>query len=61
MTHRSDEVRTGTYVTIQAFQQGIGTGACGPEVARGYKYPANREYTFKFLIKETRLDFALKY
>nr|MCR5811163.1 hypothetical protein [Lachnospiraceae bacterium] len=26
MKHREDEKRTGTYVTIQAFQQGIGTG-----------------------------------
>ena len=34
MKHRSDEKRGGTYVTIQAFQQGIGTGACGPAVMR---------------------------
>ena len=27
MRHRSDEVRTGTYVTISAFQMGIGTGS----------------------------------
>ncbi|MCC6095499.1 MAG: beta-galactosidase small subunit, partial [Eubacterium sp.] len=50
MTHRKDEKRTGTYVTIQAFQQGIGTGICGPGVAREYQYPADRDYTLKFLI-----------
>ena len=30
MRHREDEKTTGTYVTISAFQQGLGTGICGP-------------------------------
>ncbi len=51
MKHREDEKRTGTYVTIQAFQQGIGTGACGPAVDPEYTYPADREYQFRFLIR----------
>ncbi|MBQ9493585.1 MAG: hypothetical protein IJR54_07635 [Oscillibacter sp.] len=51
MRHRSDEKRTGTYVTIQAFQQGIGTGACGPAVAPEFQYPAKQDYEFKFLIQ----------
>ena len=51
MKHRKDEIRTGTYVTIQAFQRGIGTGSCGPWTADEYRYPADRDYTFKFLIK----------
>ncbi|MDO4804697.1 MAG: glycoside hydrolase family 2 TIM barrel-domain containing protein [Lachnospiraceae bacterium] len=51
MRHREDEVRTGTYVTIQAFQQGIGTGSCGPETSKEYKYPAGKDYELKFLIK----------
>lgn len=50
MCHRSDEVRTGTYVTLQAFQQGIGTGACGPAVAPQYQYSARNDYTLQFLI-----------
>jgi len=51
MKHRSDEKRTGTYVTIQAFQQGIGTGACGPGVMPEFQYPADRDYVLQFLIK----------
>ncbi|MBE6041617.1 MAG: hypothetical protein E7220_03740 [Clostridiales bacterium] len=50
MKHREDEVRTGTYVTISAFQKGIGTGICGPQTAPEYCYPANNEYTLSFLI-----------
>ena len=50
MIHREDEKRTGTYVTIQAFQQGIGTGACGPGIAQEYLYPSNQEYRLRFLI-----------
>ena len=50
MRHREDEIRTGTYVTIEAFQQGIGTGACGPGVAREYMYPSDRDYEVSFLI-----------
>jgi hypothetical protein len=50
MKHREDEKRTGTYVTIQAFQQGIGTGACGPGVMPGYQYSAKNDYTLRFLI-----------
>ena len=50
MKHRGDEKRTGTYVTISAFQQGIGTGICGPETKDEFKYPANREYVLSFVI-----------
>lgn len=51
MRHRKDEVRTGTYITIQAFQQGIGTGACGPGIMRPFQYSAKRDYTLKFLVQ----------
>ena len=51
MRHRSDEKRTGTYVTIQAFQQGIGTGACGPGVMPEFQYSADEDYVLKFLIQ----------
>ena len=51
MKHIEDEKRTGTYVTIQAFQQGIGTGACGPGISPEFLYPANADYTLKFLIR----------
>ena len=37
-------------MTIQAFQQGIGTGACGPGVMPEYQYSAKKDYTFRFLI-----------
>ena len=50
MKHREDEVTTGTYVTVSAFQQGIGTGICGPQTAPEYCYPAKGEYELKFLI-----------
>lgn len=54
MKHQKDEVRTGTYVTIQAFQQGIGTGACGPNIMPEFRYSAKRDYTLKFLIRIER-------
>ena len=51
MKHREDEKTTGTYVTISAFQQGIGTGICGPKTAPEYCYPAGRDYEMKFMIR----------
>jgi hypothetical protein len=51
MKHREDEKQTGTYVTLSAFQQGIGTGICGPETNDEFKYPVNRDYEFSFLIE----------
>lgn len=51
MRHTWDEMRTGTYVTIQAFQQGIGTGSCGPATAPEFQYPVDRDYELQFLIR----------
>ncbi|MCD7802919.1 MAG: hypothetical protein LUH09_08490 [Clostridiales bacterium] len=51
MRHREDETTTGTYVTIQAFQQGIGTGACGPAIMPEFQYDARKDYELKFLIQ----------
>ena len=51
MKHRSDEIRTGTYVSINAFQQGFGSGSCGPYVSPENMYLANQDYEYKFLIK----------
>ena len=51
MKHREDEKRTGTYVTVQAFQQGIGTGACGPAIMPEFQYGVDRDYELKFLIR----------
>ena len=51
MKHQKDEIRTGTYVTIQAFQQGIGTGACGPAIMPEYQYSARKDYELRFLIQ----------
>ena len=56
MKHREDEVRTGTYVTIQAFQQGIGTGSCGPGVAPEFTRTVRRDCEFKFLIAVDELN-----
>lgn len=42
---------TGTFVTVQAFQQGIGTGACGPAIAPEFLYDARRDYRLQFLIR----------
>ena len=53
MTHREDEHATGTYVTIQAFQQGIGTGSCGPRIAPEFTYPMNEDYVLRFVIRIT--------
>ena len=50
MKHREDEKVTGTYVTVQAFQMGIGTGSCGPATRKQYKYPKKRDYSFSYLI-----------
>ena len=51
MEHRKDEVCTGTYVTIQAFQQGIGTGSCGPRIAPEFSYSDREDYVLRFLIR----------
>lgn len=53
MKHREDEVRTGTYVTISAFQMGIGSGSCGPVTVEKYCYPVNQDYEVKFIISVT--------
>jgi hypothetical protein len=55
MRHRKDEQRTGTYVTIQAFQQGIGTGACGPAIAKEHLFSARKDYELKFIIRVERI------
>ena len=51
MRHRSDEVRTGTYVALSAFQMGIGTGSCGPATDAKYCFSAEEAYELKFLIR----------
>ena len=50
MKHQEDELQTGTYVAINAFQMGVGTGSCGPATLPQYKYKANEEYTLRFVI-----------
>lgn len=54
MRHREDERCTGTYVTIQAFQQGIGTGACGPAIMPEFQYSAKKDYTLQFILRVER-------
>ncbi|MBQ4357382.1 MAG: hypothetical protein II788_05260 [Acholeplasmatales bacterium] len=50
MMHRSDEVRSGTYVTISKFQMGIGTGSCGPSTLKEHCFSASETYKLKFII-----------
>ena len=50
MRHREDEVRTGTYVTLQAFQMGIGTGSCGPATRPEYRFSCKDDYTLRYLV-----------
>ncbi len=50
MRHRKDELVTGTYVTISAFQMGIGTGSCGPVVRPEYRVDAKQEHVLRFII-----------
>ena len=51
MKHREDEKRTGTYVTISAFQQGIGTGICGPETFDELKHSVKEDQELSFIIR----------
>ncbi len=32
--------QTGTCITFQALRQGMGTGACGPAIAKEHRFPA---------------------
>ena len=48
--HRGDEHRTGTYVTINAFQQGIGTGSCGPYTLDEHCHDASKDHVLRFII-----------
>ena len=50
MKHRKDEKKTGTYVTINAFQQGIGTGSCGPYTLDEHCYDASKDHVLRFII-----------
>ena len=50
MRHRTDEKRTGTYVTVSAFQMGIGTGICGPSTRAEYCYNAKDDHVLRFII-----------
>lgn len=50
MRHRGDEVRTGTYLTVQAFQMGIGTGSCGPATRPEYRFDCRRDYELRYLV-----------
>jgi len=50
MRHREDERAEACYVTIQAFQMGIGTGSCGPATRAQYRFTADKEYSFRYLI-----------
>jgi len=53
MTHREDEKRSGSYITLSAFQRGIGSGSCGPLQPLPqycFRYEEGTEWTFSFII-----------
>ncbi len=53
MGHREDEKRSGSYITVSAFQRGIGSGSCGPLQPLPqycFRYEEGTEYTFSFII-----------
>ena len=50
MRHRCDEAATGTYLTVSAFQMGVGTGSCGPATREEYTFPVKGEYTLRFIL-----------
>ena len=50
MRHREDEVRSGTYVTVQAFQMGIGSGSCGPATRPEYRFDCRRDCELRYLV-----------
>ena len=56
MKHREDEKQTGTYVTINAFQQGIGTGSCGPYTLDEHCCDASKDYILRFVISRENTD-----
>lgn len=51
MKHREDELASGTYVTVQAFQMGIGTGSCGPATRPEYRFDCRQDHRFSFLLR----------
>ncbi len=51
MRHREDEKKTGTYITVSAFQQGLGTGICGPGPSMDVCYPMKNDYVLRFSIE----------
>ena len=50
MKHREDEKTTGTYVSVGAFQMGIGTGSCGPTTHPRFMYSGKEDHVLRFLI-----------
>ena len=51
MKHNDDEVISSTYINICKFNKGIGTGACGPQTYKEYRYYPDKEYKLKFVIE----------
>ena len=51
MKHNDDEVVSSTYINICKFNKGIGTGACGPQTYKEYRYYPDKEYKLKFVIE----------
>lgn len=50
MTHREDMLCDGTHVALSAFQQGIGTGSCGPSTLPEHRRSMKKDCEFSFEI-----------
>ncbi len=50
--HREDvEKCNESYLTISAFNMGVGTGICGPVALPQYRYTSNKDYVYKYVIQ----------
>ena len=55
--HREDLVdEKTTFVTIDGYTKGTGTGSCGPATLPQYSIDASKELTFNFVIAPKKVD-----
>ncbi len=56
MKHIEDMVSLSTeFVTISAFNMGVGSNSCGPKPEKQYQFPANKSYEFSFAVIPTEI------
>ena len=52
LKHREEIPKEAVYVSLSTFQQGLGTGSCGPYILKEHRFPLNRDYEIKFKVKK---------